>query len=332
MMRLAHTSPFHSAPRPFERFAGRRFQIVFGLAVAVGITLSAVVQTVAAERVVQDATGRSVTIGTTDRIVTIGGDITEIVYALGAGDRIIARDTTSSYPPEANEKPDVGYMRALSAEGVLSVKPDLIIAVEGSGPKDAVDLLEAASVPIVIVPENHTSDSIVAKVRLIADILGESEKGNRMADTLAARFAALDAAVAKIPENERKKALFLMSLAGGKPMAAGHTTSADAMIRLAGGINPMGSVEGYKPASDEALIAAAPDVVVMMIAQGGPPKPEVVFDSPALRATPAARDKALVAMDGLYLLGFGPRTADAARDLAKAIYPSLDLPEWPAAN
>lgn len=331
-MRLAHTSPHHGAPRSLERFAGRRSQIVFGLAVAVGITLSAIVQTVAAERVIEDATGRSVKIGSTDRIVTIGGDITEIVYALGAGDRIIARDTTSSYPPEANAKPDIGYMRALSAEGVLSVKPDLIIAVEGSGPKDAVDLLESASVPIVIVPEKHSPESIVAKIRLIADILGEAEKGNKMADTLAARFGALEAAIAKIPANERKKAVFLMSLAGGKPMAAGHNTSADAMIGLAGGINPMGSVEGYKPASDEALIAAAPEVVVMMNSQSGPPKPDVVFDSPSLRATPAATNKALVAMDGLYLLGFGPRTADAARDLAQAIYPSLDLPEWPAAN
>ena len=108
--------------------------------------------------------------------------------------------------------------------------------------------------------------------------------------------------------------------------AQGHS------VMLAGGINPMGAVEGYKPASDEALVAAAPEVVVMMIGQSGPPKPETVFDSPALRATPAAKDKALVAMDGLYLLGFGPRTADAARDLAHALYPSLDLPDWPAAN
>jgi iron complex transport system substrate-binding protein len=332
MMRLAHTSPFHAAPRAIERFAGRRVQILFGLAVAVGITLSAIVQTVAAERVIEDATGRSVKIGSTDRIATIGGDITEIVFALGAGDRVIARDTTSSYPPEAAAKPDVGYMRALSAEGVLSVKPDLIIAVEGSGPKDAVDLLESASVPIVIVPERRSGDSIVAKIRLIADILGEKEKGDKLADTLEARFTALEGAIAKIPEGERKKAVFLMSLNGGKPLAAGHDTAADSMIKLAGGINPMGSVEGYKPASDEALIAAAPEVVVMMIGQSGPPKPEVVFDSPSLRATPAARDKALVAMDGLYLLGFGPRTADAARELAHALYPNLDLPEWPAAN
>jgi iron complex transport system substrate-binding protein len=332
MMKLAHISPLHSPSRALARCTGRRSQVLFGLAVAVGITLSAIVQGVAAERVIEDATGRTVKIGSTDRIVTIGGDITEIVFALGAGDRVIARDTTSSYPEAAAQKPDVGYMRALSAEGVLSVKPDLIIAVEGSGPKDAVDLLESASVPIVIIPEKHSPENIVAKIRLIADILGESEKGNAMADGLAARFAALDAAIARIPQDERKKAVFLMSLAGGKPMAAGHTTSADSMIRLAGGINPMASVEGYKPASDEALIAAAPDVVVMMTGQSGPPKPEVVFDSPALRATPAARDQALVAMDGLYLLGFGPRTADAARDLALALYPDLDLTDWPAAN
>jgi len=332
MMRLSHSpSPF-GVLRSVERLSGRRFPFLFGLAFAIVITCGAIVQSVAAERVIEDATGRKVTIGSTDRIVTIGGDITEIVYALGAGDRIIARDTTSSYPPEAAAKPDVGYMRALSAEGVLSVKPDLIIAVEGSGPKDAITLLESASVPIVIVPERRTGDSILAKVRLIADILGETEKGDKLAGTMAAKFKALDTAIAKIPENERKKAVFLMSLNGGKPMAAGHNTAADSMIQMAGGINPMAAVEGYKPASDEALIAAEPEVVVMMVGQSGPPKPEVVFDSPALRATPAARDKALVTMDGLYLLGFGPRTADAARDLAHALYPKLDLPEWPAAD
>jgi len=332
MMRFAQTSSHFGPTRSIERRVSRRFQLLLGLAFAVAITGSAIVQAVAADRVVEDATGRKVTIGSTDRIVTIGGDITEIVFALGAGDRVIARDTTSSYPEAAAAKPDVGYMRALSAEGVLSVKPDLIIAVEGSGPKDAVTLLESASVPIVIVPERRTSDSIVAKVRLIADILGETEKGAALADTLEAKFKALDTAIAGIPENERKKAVFLMSLNGGKPMAAGQNTAADSMIRMAGGINPMAALEGYKPASDEALIAAAPEVIVMMDSQSGPPKPEVVFDSPALRATPAARDKALVHMDGLYLLGFGPRTADAARDLAHALYPGLDLPDWPAAN
>jgi iron complex transport system substrate-binding protein len=331
-MRLAHSPMPFGVVRSVERLSGRRFQFLFGLTFALAITFGAIVESVAADRVIEDATGRKVTIGTTQRIVTIGGDITEIVYALGAGDRIIARDTTSSYPAEANAKPDVGYMRALSAEGVLSVKPDLIIAVEGSGPKDAITLLESASVPIVIVPERRSGDSIVAKVRLIADILGETEKGNQIADGLTTKFKALETAIAKIPENERKKAVFVMSLNGGKPLAAGHNTAADAMINMAGGINPMAAVEGYKPASDEALIAAAPEVVVMMNSQQGAPKPEVVFDSPSLRATPAAQNKALVAMDGLYLLGFGPRTADAARDLAHALYPTLDLPEWPVAN
>jgi iron complex transport system substrate-binding protein len=332
MMRLAHSPLPFGVVRSVERLSGCRYQFLFGLAFALAITFGAIVESVAADRVIEDATGRKVTIGTTQRIVTIGGDITEIVYALGAGDRVIARDTTSSYPPEAASKPDIGYMRALSAEGVLSVKPDLIIAVEGAGPKDAITLLESASVPIVIVPERRSNDSIIAKIKLIADILGESERGNRMAETLDARFTALETAIAKIPAGERKKAVFLMSMNGGKPMAAGQKTAADAMIQLAGGINPMAAVEGYKPASDEALIAAQPEVVVMMNSASGVPKPEVVFDSPALRSTPAAKNQALVAMDGLYLLGFGPRTADAARDLAHAIYPNLDLPEWPAAN
>jgi iron complex transport system substrate-binding protein len=318
---------------PLERLLHRRSQIAFGLVFAVAITLGAIVQSVAAERTVRDATGRDVAIGEAKRIVSIGGSVTEIIYALGAQDRVIARDSTSLYPMQAVEKPDVGYMRALSAEGVLSVKPDLIIAIEGSGPKEAIDLLESASVPMVVVPETYSAAGIVEKVKLIAEVLGEEEKGKALADKISARFAALDKALATIPQSERKKAIFLTSIAGDKPMAAGSHTGGNAAIELAGGINPMASIPGYKPASDEALAAAAPAAIIMMGRHGAESATaETVFAVPSLAGTPAAKTKSLIVMDGLYLLGFGPRAADAAHDLAVALYPGINIPEMPAAN
>lgn len=306
----------------------RDIRLTLGFVVAIAITLGALSQSLAAGRTVTDATGRTVEIGDAKRIVTIGGAVTEIVYALGAEDRIVARDSTSFYPPAAMEKPDVGYMRALSAEGVLSMKPDLILAVEGSGPREAIELLEAASVPMVVVPETYSAEGIAAKVELIAAVLGEEARGKQLAGEIRGRFDALSAALAKLPASERKKTVFLMSIADGKPLAAGSHTAADAIIGLAGGVNPMASIPGYKPASTEALAAAAPDAIVMMNRPGAePPTAESVFAVPALSTTPAATSKSLVVMDGLYLLGFGPRTADAARDLAHALYPSLVLPE-----
>src|SRR5687768_12826893 len=85
------------------------------------------------------------------RIVALGGTVTEILYALGAGDRIVARDSTSSYPADALLKPDVGYMRALSSEGILSQKPDLILSEDGAGPADVIGILKASEVPMVTI-------------------------------------------------------------------------------------------------------------------------------------------------------------------------------------
>ncbi|MBZ9937096.1 ABC transporter substrate-binding protein [Mesorhizobium sp. BR1-1-16] len=326
-MRALSPSSLHFLPHA----PGRHVRLALGFAAALMITLFAIQQSIAAPRTVTDARGRTVAIESADRIVSIGGAVTEILYALGAGDRVIARDQTSLYPPEALMKPDVGYMRALSAESVLSVKPDLILAVEGSGPKEALDLLLAASVPIVILPEPYSAKGIAEKIAMIADVIGEPEKGKALADGVEARADALEAAIAAIPAEKRRRAIFLMSSAGDRLMAAGHHTAADAMLAAAGAVNPFGSVEGYKPASAEAMVAAAPQSIVMMSRPGADaPEAATLFSLPALAATPAAAAKSLIAMDGLYLLGFGPRMPDAARDLALALYPDLDIKAAPA--
>lgn len=113
---------------------------------------------------VRDAAGRDVAITDTSRIVSIGGAVTEILYALGLDKRVIAVDTTSLYPPRAlAEKPNVGYMRQLSAEGVLGLGPSLVLASEGSGPKETIAVLEAARVPFVHVPEVFSGDGIMTR-------------------------------------------------------------------------------------------------------------------------------------------------------------------------
>ncbi|RYE57031.1 MAG: hemin ABC transporter substrate-binding protein, partial [Rhizobiaceae bacterium] len=88
----------------------------------------------------------------TSRLVTVGGSVTEIVFDLGLGDKVVARDITSFYPDAVNKLPSVGYMRALSPEGVLSVNPSAILMIQGSGPKETIDVLSKASVPLVTIP------------------------------------------------------------------------------------------------------------------------------------------------------------------------------------
>lgn len=253
------------------------------------------------------------------RIVSIGGAVTEILFDLGLSDRIVAVDTTSTFPAEAAEKPDVGYMRQLSAEGVLSMEPDLVLAQEGSGPPDAVTLLKA-TVPFVEVPDTPSADGVAEKIRQVGAAVGETEKADALAARVLADFAALAGEVAALPQ-ARPRVLFVLSLSGGRVMAAGADTSADAAIRLAGGTNAATGFSGFKPMVDEAVIAAAPDVVVVMGSGNHAVTADDLFALPAFQTTPAAADRAMIAMDGLFLIGFGPRAPEAARQLASRLHP-----------
>jgi iron complex transport system substrate-binding protein len=283
---------------------------------------------VAAPVTLVDAAGRSVTVTDTSRIVAIGGTVTEILYALGVEDRIVGVDQTSNYPPAATTKPNVGYMRALAAEGVLSLEPSVVIAIEDSGPKDTIDVLERASVPFVLVPKAHDADGVAKTIRFVAEAVGEKAKGEALADAVSADLATVAGMRASI--KERRKAVFILGMNGGALMVAGSNTGAADIFALAGVDNALAAMEGYKPAGDEATLAAAPDALVMMSERSDGVSDDTVFAAPALSATPAAQNRRLVRMSGTYLLNFGPRTAHAARDLAAAIYPDLKMPVLPA--
>jgi iron complex transport system substrate-binding protein len=218
-------------------------------------------------------------------------------------------------------------MRTLAAEGVLSVAPSLVLAIEGSGPKETIDVLERASVPFVLVPEAHDAAGVVAKVRFVADAVGEHDKGMVLADAVAADLAIVTAA--RPPEGQRRKALFVLSIGNGAPMVAGEDTTAADMFALSGVDNALTGITGYKAANEEASMEAMPDAVVMMTRGQHVASADEVFASAAFTGTPAARDKRLVTLPGSYLLGFGPRTAQAARDLMAGIYPERPAPSVP---
>ena len=254
-----------------------------------------------------------------ERVVAVGGSVTETVFALGAGDRLVARDTTSTWPPDAEALPDVGYVRRLSPEGVLSVAPDLILAEEGAGPPETVELLAAAEIPFVTIPDATDAEGVARKVEAVGAALGLEDRAAALAASIRADMRAIRERSEHIGEPAR--VLFLLSAEGGRLMASGSGTAADSMIRLAGGENAVTGFEGYKPLTDEAVLAAAPDVVLMMEGRAGHGGAGVL-SHPALAATPAGRGGRLVEMDGLYLLGFGPRTAEAVADLHAALYPN----------
>ncbi|MBB3995148.1 iron complex transport system substrate-binding protein [Sulfitobacter undariae] len=253
------------------------------------------------------------------RILSIGGSVTEIVYALNQQHRLIARDTTSVFPEAAIKLPDVGYIRALSAEGVLSVAPELILSEEGAGPPETVAALQAASIPFVTIPEAYTAQGVVAKVLAVGEALGQQQAAQALGDQINQQFA--QAADKLNGVTERKKVLFVLSTQGGRVLASGTHTAADGIITMAGGINAITAFEGYKPLTDEAILAAAPDVILMMDRTGDHAiDDEAIRAMPAFMPTAAAQTGAIIRMDGAYLLGFGPRTAQAALDLHAALY------------
>lgn len=278
-------------------------------AAAIGIAVAAAVSPARAQEQTYDAS----------RVVAIGGSITEIIYALGEEERLIARDTTSVFPEAALELPDVGYIRQLSPEGVLSVDPSVIVALEGSGPPEAVEVLQKASIPMATVPDRFDREGILEKIRVVGDVLDVEDKAAALAAETDADLKAAEQATADI--TERKKVLFVLSLQGGRILASGTDSAADGIIKMAGGVNAVTDYQGYKQLTDEAVIEAAPDVILAMD-RGGDHETQAndLLSHPAIAATPAAKTGSVVRMDGAYLLGFGPRTAAAVRDLSAALY------------
>lgn len=254
------------------------------------------------------------------RLVTVGGALTEIIYALGENGKLIARDQTSTYPEAAKKLPDVGYMRSLSAEGVLSVTPTAMLVVEGSGPPETMEVLKRASVPMIIVPEGYSADGILNKITAVGQALGVQDKAATLAAKVSADLKAVETATSGIAQ--KKRVLFILSRQGGRLMVSGQGTAADGMIKMAGGVNAIDEFKGYKQLTDESLDKAAPDLILMMNTGSDKAMDDhsELLTNPALAATPAGRNKAILTMDGLYLLGFGPRAAEAARDLSEGLY------------
>lgn len=250
-----------------------------------------------------------------NRIVSAGGSVTEIIYALGQQDRLVARDTTSNHPPQVHELPDVGYIRRLSPEGVLSVNPDMIIAEDGAGPPEALDVLKESAIPLVSIPMGFDRAAVEAKITAVADALGVPEDGA----ALAARVTGeIDAATADLGATS-PKVLFILTMQGGRIMAAGTDTAADGIITLAGGTNASTGFEGYKPISDEAVLTAAPDIILIMDRGGARGMSnEDILANPALAVTPAGQAGRIIRMDGMLLLGFSVRTGEAVTKLAAA--------------
>lgn len=253
------------------------------------------------------------------RIVSIGGPVTEIVYALGADKGLAGVDTSSIYPEAATKLPQVGYQRMLSAEGVLALHPTLILASADAGPPPVVEQLKQSGVTWITIPAENSVKGAKAKIEAVAHALHREKEGGALESHLDDQMAKAQALVAS--ETVKPKVLFIYARGGGTVNVAGQGTAADAMITLAGGANAVSGYTGYKPITAEAVVAAAPDVILIpsrgLESIGGI---DGLLSQPGLAATPAGKSRRVVALDDLLLLGFGPRLGDALLQLTPLLH------------
>lgn len=248
------------------------------------------------------------------RVVSLGGSVTEIVYGLGEGDRLVGDDLSSLYPEAATKLPRVGYYRAVPVEGVLSLKPDLVLASEQAGPPDALKRLAGVGVRVVTVSDAPSVDSLKARIRAVAEALGVAPAGERMVEEVTRELARAEA----IPAT-RARALLLLNRTG-TPQGAGRDTAANEVMHLAGLVNVLDGQQGYKPLSAEAIGALGPDLIVVtkasLDAGGGMEK---FLAQPGIAGSQAATKRRVVVMDDLLILGMGPRLPLALTQLKQEV-------------
>lgn len=254
------------------------------------------------------------------RIVSVSGATTEIVYALGAEKQLIATDTTSLYPKAALQTAKVGYMRALSAEGLLSLRPDAVIGTTEAGPGVVLDQIRTAGVKLELVEADHTWGEVQRKIAAVGRATARTAQAAALQAKLDTQWAAVQGTVAQL-RGRKPRAVFILAHTA-TPQVAGEKTAANAMLRFAGIDNALsgpGTFRGYRPMTPEAMVLAAPDVIVTTTqgieAAGGIDK---FWSRPGLELTPAYKKRSLVALDALYLIGFGPRLPQAVAELHQA--------------
>jgi iron complex transport system substrate-binding protein len=274
--------------------------------------------------IVMDMDGRQVTVSDASRIIPLNGDIAEVMWALGLGVNVVATDTSATYPEAATRLPRSGYQRSLSAEGILSLRPTLLIGTETAGPPAVIEQIRSAGVPVVILPAVMSLEGIAPKIRGVAAALGVAPAG----DALAAQTTAEIEAAKRLAQQATSKprVAFLYVRGGATQQIGGVGTSADALIAAAGAEDAgvAAGIRGFQPITAEAIVTAKPDVLLLLSAGlasvGGV---EGLLAIPGIAQAPAGRAKRVLDFEDQYLLGMGPRTGLVLMELVKALHPEL---------
>lgn len=254
------------------------------------------------------------------RLVSTSGAITETIFALGAGSDLVAVDLSSVYPDAATALPMIGYARMLSGEGIISMRPTLVLANADAGPPAVIDQLKNAGVNMLFLTNAHSPDAAAERIRLIGKALDKQAAAEALVQRMETDLQEASARIALMPT--RPKVMFIYTRGGGIMNVAGRGTGAEAIIALAGGVNAVQDYDGYKPLTAEGAVNAAPEYILIssrgLETSGGIAE---LLQQPGLLDTPAGRAGRVIAMEDLLLLGFGPRLGETVRELAEKLHP-----------
>ena len=242
----------------------------------------------------------NIAVAAPERVISSGHSITELVLALGAGDRLIAVDSSTRLPADFKKVPVVGYYRQLPVEGLLAQNPQVLIGGEHMGPANTLTLLQNSGVKIVKLPEAHGGEQLLANIDRLSEIL--EKPADLLKEAVEYQLQSLNSARASLSETPR--ILFVRAQEGRGLKAAGAATSPDSLIRMAGGVNAV-EFTGYKQLSDEALIELRPDWILFSSDQNAQLKggSALLEWQPLLKLTPAGKNGAFFSVDGFALLG-----------------------------
>jgi iron complex transport system substrate-binding protein len=244
------------------------------------------------------------------KVVSLSGTLTEILCVLGFESNIVGIDVTSTFPESVQKLPKVGYTRNVTAEGILSVGPQVVVAYEEEISAELKQQLTAAGTKVYLFPAPKNLDNAKTLIQTLADTLNVSDKAKAFIQDINDKATQIQTLEPK------PKVLFIYARGAGMLMVAGDNTPMKSIIELAGGQNAVSGFEEFKPLSPEVLVDANPDVIL-------------IFDSgfsslngveglkaiPGMNKTNAAKNNAFIAMDGQYINGFGPRIGAAALEL-----------------
>ncbi|MEU9730118.1 ABC transporter substrate-binding protein [Streptomyces sp. NPDC048002] len=272
---------------------------------------------------VDSADGKRVTVEKADRIVPLSGSLSEIVFTLGLGDRVVARDITATFR-QAEKLPVVTRGHDVSAEGVLALRPDLVIAETSSGPQEAIKQIRAAGVPVLVVDPAQGLDDVGTRIGTVAEALGVPTAGERLTERSEQRIAAVRKGVPDADEPPRVAFLYLRGSASVY-LIGGKGSGATSLIEAAGGVDAgaaSGLTKDFTAITSEALVKAAPDAILVMTkgldSVGGI---DGLVKIPGVAQTPAGMDRRIVSVEDGVLLNYGPRTDQVLKSVVAQLYP-----------